>query len=66
MKGLLGSAQRFLKGGTYNQGGVKSIGGRIGTNKSYVGGSVGLDKGRPFGSYNVNGQVKGSFGPQGK
>ncbi len=62
--GLMQMAQRFLKGtggGIYNKGGVKSIGGRIGG----VGGSLGVDHGKPFGSANINGKSIGSFGPQG-
>ncbi len=70
---MKGAAQRFLKnptklnigGGVYNKGGIKSIGGRIGTNKNYVGGTLGIDRGKPFGSYNISGKVGGSFGPQG-
>ena len=67
---LLGAAQRFSKqvkagGGSYNRDGVRSIGGRVGIGKNYVGGAIGMDKSKPFGSVNVNGKVLGSFGPQG-
>ncbi len=67
---LLNAAMRFSKdvkagGGSYNRGGVRSIGGRVGIGKNYVGGSIGMDKSKPFGSANINGKVIGSFGPQG-
>lgn len=41
---------------------VVSVGGKIGP----VGGSIGLDKGKLFGSANVNGKVVGKFGPDEK
>ena len=41
--------------------GIISAGGRVGN----VGGTIGLDRGKPFGSVNVGGKVVGSFGPQG-
>lgn len=66
--GLATKAKRFLNntgGGTYSDKNVKSIGGRIGSKQNFVGGTIGVAKGKPFGSYNVNGKVKGSFGPQG-
>ncbi len=59
--GLQQSAQRFLGGGMYNKGGVKSVGGHIGP----FGGALGLDRGKPFGSANINGRMIGHFGPQG-
>ena len=48
--------------GTYNDKDVTSVGGRIGS----YGGTVGYDKKKKkvFGSYNVKGKIKGSFGPQ--
>jgi hypothetical protein len=68
--GLIGMAKNFLKnanvgGGVYNSNGIKSVGGRIGTNSNYVGGTLGLQGRQPFGSANVNGKIMGSFGPQG-
>lgn len=71
MNNLIGSAQRFVKGikatgGTYNQGGIKSIGGKIGTSSRYLGGTLGVDNGKPFGNANISGKSIGSFGPQGK
>lgn len=49
--------------GTYetNDKNIKSFGGKIGN----VGGTVGLDKGKPFGSMNYKGKIFAQFGPQG-
>lgn len=42
--------------------GITSMSGRIGQ----FGGTVGFDRGMPFGSANVGGRVIGEFGPQGE
>lgn len=62
------AAQHFLDNtgwGTYSDKDVKSIGGRIGNKKNFIGGTVGIDKGKPFANANVNGKQVGRFGPQG-
>lgn len=61
-----GKLPGFINGGPYKEGSIKSFGGTIGTKNNFVGGTIGMDKNKPFGSYNVNGKIKGKFGPQGK
>jgi flavorubredoxin len=65
VKKLMAAAKApAVGGGTYNDGTIMSAGGHIGS----LGGSVGYDrsKRRVFGSVNVNGKIKGKFGPQGE
>lgn len=62
------AAQRFLDNtgfGTYADKNTKSVGGRIGNKKNFIGGTVGIDKGKLFANANVNGKSVGRFGPQG-
>jgi len=56
-----GQVPKFMAG-VYNTKQVASVGGKVGK----VGGTIGYDKTKKklFGSYNVNGKVKKSFGPQ--
>lgn len=54
--------RKAVGGGVYNKDGVTSVGGHIGP----VGAAIGIDKGKPFGSANINGKKIGSFGPQDK
>lgn len=53
--------EKIVGGGVGSAPGIVSVGGHVGP----LGGTVGLDHGKPFGSANVNGKSLGSFGPQG-
>lgn len=60
-------AERFLNNtdvGTYSEKDIKSVGGRIGSKKNYVGGTLGISKGKIFGNANIKGKQVGKFGPQ--
>ena len=58
-----GVVPKFITGGVYKDKNVVSVGAKVGK----VGGTIGYDKKakKAFGSYNVGGKVKKSFGPQG-
>ena len=58
-KGVL---PKFIQGGIYKDKNVTSVGGKVGN----VGGTIGYDRkaGKPFGSVNYKGKIKGKFGPQ--
>lgn len=52
--------------GVYTEPGLASFGGslKLPFNGPQVGGTVGMQNGQPFGSYNINHKIQGQFGPQ--
>ncbi len=55
-----GQLPRFISAGIGRAPGVVSAGGRVGP----IGASIGISKGKPFGSANIKGKIIGKFGPQ--
>lgn len=53
-----GKVPPFVTAGIGTGPGVVSVGGRVGN----IGGAIGMQNGKPFGSANVGGKIVGKFG----